>query len=156
MGAPVSNYYIDWTDVSDRYADAAKIGAEGKLSDAFIRYAEAEVDARLAPVYATPFSPGSSSAPLAVRDLCIDLSYYKMVWRQEGSEKLLAAIDARFERILKGQEMLTTSEGLVATVGAGAGAWSSTQDYHSRFGPDDPTNWAVSDNELTDAEDDRL
>lgn len=149
----MSNYYIDWTDVTDRYGDAAKIGDEGKLSQAFIRYAEAEVDARLSPVYSMPFSPGSSNAPLAVRDLCIDLAYYKMTWRQEGSQALKDMIDERFARILKGDEILTTSAGQVGL--NGGTAWASTQDYHSRFGPDDPTYWTPSSAELIAAEDAR-
>lgn len=149
----MSNYYIDWTDVTDRYSDAAKIGDESKLSQSFIRYAEAEVDARLAPAYSVPFSPGSVNAPLAVRDLCIDLAYYKMTWRQEGAKDLKGMIDERFARILKGDEILTTSAG---QVGLNSGtAWASTQDYSSRFGPDDPVYWTPSSAELTAVEDSR-
>lgn len=147
------NQYVTWQDVVDRYPDAAKIGDQPRWDSAFIRPAEAEVDGRLSSVYATPFMPGSSNAPLAVRDLSIDLAYYRATWRTEGSEKLLKAIDSRFDRLMKKQEMLVTSAGAVGE--APGEAWASTTEYHSVFGPDDARYWVPSSNAILDAEDAR-
>jgi len=144
------NYYVTWQDVVDRYPDAAKIGDQPRWDTAFIRPAEAEVDGRLSSVYATPFFPGSSNAPLAVRDLSIDLAYYRATWRTEGSEKLLKAIDARFDRLMKRQELLVTSAGAVGE--APGEAWSSTTEYHSVFGPDGPVRWIPSSAAMLDIE----
>jgi hypothetical protein len=149
----MSNRYITWQDVADRYPDAAKIGDQPRWDSAFIQPAEAEVDGRLSSLYAVPFVPGSVNAPVAVRDLSIDLAYYRATWRTEGADALLKLIDGRFERILKKQEALVTSAGVV---GESAGeAWSSTQDYHSVFGPDDARYWVPSSNALRAAEDAR-
>ncbi len=149
----MSNRYITWQDVADRYPDSAKIGDQSRWDTAFIQPAEAEVDGRLSTLYAVPFVPGSINAPVAVRDLSIDIAYYRATWRTEGSDALLKLIDGRFERILKKQEALVTSAGLVGeTPGE---AWSSTLDFHSVFGPDDPRYWVQSSMALRAAYDAR-
>ena len=150
----MSTRYIDWTDVANRYRDAVSKGDQVKLDDAFIRYAEAEVDARLSARYSVPFVPGSANAPLQVRDLCIDLAYYKMVWQQPFAKELRDSIDARFDRLGSGKEVLTTASGVYLE--APGEAWSSTEKYHSVFGPDDPTRWTPSSMAYIDAENSRL
>src|SRR5687768_16697902 len=101
--------YITWTDVTNRYKDFPK-GSDATLAEsAFIPHAEAEVDGRLAVRYAAPFSP----APYLVRDLCIDVAYYKATARQEGSQLLKEYIDERFKAIIAGTLLLTTSDTIV-------------------------------------------
>jgi phage gp36-like protein len=140
--------YIDWADVTGRYGDFAKGPDAAAAQSFFITQAEAEVDGRLAPKYTAPFSP----APEIVRDLSIDLTYYKATIRQEGSEKIKEYIDQRFEAIIDGTLLLTTSAGLVQT--AGGLAWASNS-YHSSFGMDSEVNWSVDSLQIEDIRDAR-
>jgi phage gp36-like protein len=128
--------YINWADVTGRYVDFAK-GPDALIAEAaFVPHAEAEVDARLAPKYSVPFSP----APYLVKDLSIDLAYYKATIKQESAKALKEYIDARFEAIIGGTLILTTSAGPVASLSGGG--WASNS-YHSSFGLDDDVNWHV-------------
>lgn len=131
--------YIAWDDVVAAYKSVAK-EFDSAEANAYCVRAEDEVDARLAPVYTVPFSPGSVNVPGAVRDLCIDLAYYKMAWRQDGMEPLYMSIQDRFKAIIRGDMALTTSAGVVARSGT---AWVSTS-YSGSFGVDDELNWSVS------------
>jgi phage gp36-like protein len=135
--------YIVWTDVTARYSDWAK-GPDSTLGEAaYIPQAEAEVDARLAPKYTVPFSP----APYLVKDLCVDLAYYKATIRQESSKLIKEYIDERFKAIIDGTLLLTNSAGVVA--GTGGFAWASNS-YHSSFGMDDETLWRVDSQQAYD------
>lgn len=143
--------YIQWNDVTDRYADAAKhaAGAESMKTN-YINGAEDEVDARCAVRYTTPFTP----VPGIIRDLCVDLAYFKLTVKQRDPDEdsLKKYIDERFEGILNGTILLTTSG---TVLGAQEQAWSSGQDFSSSFGVDDVTNWSVSSNWQQDFEDRR-
>jgi len=128
--------YIDWDDVANSYPDWAKAASANSVGNLWIPRAEDEVDARLAPKYTVPFTP----VPGLVRDLCIDLAYFKLAFASEKGEKLGKILDKRFEAILSGEMVLTTSG---ATLASGERAWSSHQDYPTQFGVDNPINWAV-------------
>lgn len=133
--------YVDWSDVVRRYRKVAAEHAEADANLAFVEPAEDEVDARLASRYAVPFIPGSLNAPGLVRDLAIDLAYYKMIWQTEAGDKLIKQLNERFDKISKGEILLTTSVGIVDM--ASATAWTD-KNYRTSFGPDDPLNWSVS------------
>lgn len=140
--------YIVWTDVTNRYQDFAK-GPDATIGEAaFIPQAEAEVDARLAPKYSVPFSP----APYLVKDLSVDLAYYKATIRQKGSEIIKEYIDARFKAIIDGTLLLTNSAGVVPATGGFA--WASNS-YHSSFGLDSEVNWRVDSQQIGDLSDAR-
>jgi phage gp36-like protein len=135
--------YINWADVTGRYVDFAT-GPDASIAEAaFVPHAEAEVDARLAPKYSVPFTP----APYLVKDLSIDLAYYKATIKQKGSEALKVYIDARFKAIIDGTLILTTSAGPVASLSGGG--WASNS-YHSSFGLDNEINWRVDSNAVYD------
>ena len=141
--------YINWDAVAGRYKDAATIvGAEG-IGSYYLSAAEAEVDGRLAPIYAVPFA---TPIPEVVQDLAVDLTYYKMTLTRKGSELLKGYIDARFKDIISGTLTLVSS-GVLLTPQAPRMAWGTHQDYHSQFGADDPVNWRVSSAELLASED---
>ena len=130
--------YINWADVANRYPDAAKIGGAENVSSSWIYGAEAEVDARLATKYTTPFV--STPAPAIVADLSIDLTYYKATFRQKGSDTLYKYIKDRFDSLLNGTMVIEGGSvipvlGFVALVGSRGTA----------FGFDDPLNWKPSD-----------
>lgn len=140
--------YINWADVTGRYADFAK-GPDATVGEAaFIPQAEAEVDGRLAPKYSVPFSP----APYIVKDLCVDLAYYKATIKQESSKLIQEDLERRFKSIIDGTLLLTTSAGVVA--GTGGFAWASNS-YHSAFGLDSEINWRVDSQQLHDLSDAR-
>lgn len=141
--------YIDWSHVVGRYSDVAKTADATGTGSYFLEMAEYEVDGRLAPRYPVPFSP----APLVVKDLCIDLTYYKMNIMQEKVEPLKTSLDERFEAILNGTLVLTNSGGSLLATPPNA-AWVSNS-YHSSFGPDSDPNWAVDSNWIQDAVDAR-
>ena len=90
-----------------------------------------------APKYSVPFTP----VPGIVRDLCIDLAYYKLAFATEKGKELGKILDARFKAILDGKLVLTNSAGALATAER---AWSTHQDYPTHFGVDSDVNWDVS------------
>lgn len=142
--------YISWNDVADRYPLAAKqAGGSDSVKTNYVNGAEAEVDARLGARYSTPFSP----VPELVRDLCIDLAYFKMVIGNPKQAKAIKDyLDDRFKSIVDGTLVLTVSGTIVGT---SERAWSDSQGYGSSFGVDAPENWAVSSAWMQDNEDRR-
>lgn len=140
--------YIDWADVTGRYPDFAKGPDATIANDVFIPHAEAEVDGRLAPKYSVPFSP----APFLVKDLAIDLAYYKATIKQESSKLIYERVEGVFKSILDGTLLLTNSDGVMAQ--PGNNAWCSNS-YHTSFGPDGEELWRVSSQWIEDVQDDR-
>lgn len=142
--------YILWNDIADRYPLAAKqSGGSASVQSNFVSGAEAEVDARLAVKYSTPFSP----VPELVRDLCIDLAYFKMIIGNPKQAKAVKDyLNDRFKAIIEGTLVLTVSGTIVGT---SERAWSDRQDFGSSFGVDAPEKWAVSSAWIQDNEDRR-
>lgn len=138
--------YIDWQDLANRYADAAKYAGAEAVHSAWLFGVEAEIDARLSVRYTVPFSP----APDLVRDLCIDLLYARMTARQEGSEVIYDRVMETIKDMVAGTITLPG----IAPLATGA-AWASNS-YRTAFGPDDPINWSRSAAELDDATSERL
>jgi len=140
--------YINWDDVANSYPDWPKAVSANTVGNLWIPRAEDEVDARLAPKYTVPFTP----VPGLVRDLCIDLAYFKLVFASEKGEKLGKILDARFKAILDGKMILTNSAGALGTPER---AWSTHQDYPTHFGVDPDINWTVSSAWATDQQEAR-
>jgi hypothetical protein len=137
--------YITWADVTGRYNDFAK-GPEASTAElSFVPQAEAEVDGRLAVKYSVPFSP----APYLVKDLSIDLAYYKATIRQESSKLIGEYLEKRFQAIIDGTLILSNSLGTVGAVGNMA--WASNS-YRSSVGPDSEVNWSVDPQAIEDAQ----
>lgn len=135
--------YINWADVTARYVDFAK-GFDATNADAaIVPHAEAEVDGRLAAKYTVPFTP----APYLVKDLCVDLAYYKATIKMESSKAILDSLEARFKAINDGTLVLTTSDGLVAS--ATGGGWAANS-YHSSTGMDSEVLWQVDTQSIQD------
>ena len=129
--------YIDWADISNRYPDVAKIGGSEAVSSYWLNYVEAELDARLAVRFTTPFTP---TAPDVVKDIAIDMTYYRMTMRQKGSDVIKKSIDERIMGLIDGTFYIG-GEATETTV-----AWSEQDKvgYHTAFGPDNEINWTVS------------
>lgn len=140
--------YIDWEDVANAYPDWPKTAGANTIGNLWIPRAEDEVDGRLAPIYSVPFSP----VPGIVRDLCIDMAYFKLAFASDKGKALGDLLEKRFEAILEGKIMITTSAGRLDT---GERTWSTHQDYPTQFGVDNPLNWQVSSAWATDEQEAR-
>jgi hypothetical protein len=130
--------YIDWVDVSNAYPDWSETVSANSVGNLWIPRAEDYVDGRLSAAgYSVPFSP----TPGLVRDLCIDVAYWKLAFASEKGEKLGKILEDTFKAIADGDLVITNSAG---SLGTSERAWSTHQDYPTQFGVDDPANWAVS------------
>lgn len=140
--------YIDWARVAGKYPDIAPKFDSSQANSYWIPASQNEVDARLAIRYSVPFSP----CPEMIADLVVDLTYYKMTYRNENQEALKKYIDERFTGLLNGTIALVTSAGVITDTSNFA--WSSNS-YHTSFGPDGPENWRVSSQWIDDVRNDR-
>ncbi len=140
--------YIDWSRVVGKYPDIAPKFDASAVNSNWIPGAEGEVNGRLAIKYTVPFTP----CPDMISDLVVDLTYYKMTYRQENQEALKKYIDERFKGLLDGTIAIATSGGVIPDVSNYA--WASNS-YHTSFGPDGPENWRVSSNWIEDTRDAR-
>ena len=147
--------YIDWADVSNRYPNFADFDGASGVNSAYVIYAEAEIDGRLATRYTTPFSTNN----LTVRDLCVDLTYIKCGrLRTEDAKTLKEDLDARIARLIDGSEvmMVETGSGTTESVQrTGDTVWSNTQDYQPTFNLDSPLDWQTDSAQLAAIEDAR-
>lgn len=140
--------YITWGEVTGRYQDAAKKAGDTPMGSYWLARAEDEIDGYLASRYTTPFSP----TPGVVADLCVDLTYYKMIIQQEGAKPIWEYIDYRLKAIVNGTMVLTSSGTALAQ---GTAAWSEHEGHHTSFGPDDYLNYNISSQWVGDVQDER-
>jgi len=123
------------------------------VTDDLIYYAEAEINARLAPAFDTPFTAGHPT----VKDLIIDLAYAKG-GKLSDREDARAAVIGRIEEIKKGNEYIYTGSGTTIAPLSGADTdriWSNTKDYHSTHSMLDAEDSMVSSSRIDDLEDAR-
>ena len=142
--------YIDWTDVANRYPNMANKADSREANNFYVLGAEAEVNAYASDKYTVPFLPGSVNVPDLIRDVCIDLTYWKAVgWQNPVLSKIQRDdIDRRLKGIREGSLPLVGSGGVLVVTAQGF-PWSTTFDAnnpHSSFGVDAPENWRVSSN----------
>lgn len=129
--------YIEWDDVQNAYPDWAKSVSANTVGNLWIPRAEDYVDGRLAAAgYSVPFSP----TPGLVRDLCIDVAYWKLAFASEKGKTLGEILENTFKAIADGDLLVTNSAGSLSS----EPAWSTHQDYPTQFGVDDPVNWLPS------------
>lgn len=102
--------YINWQNVVDKYVTAAKISGSAELKSNYVDAAEEEIDAALSGLYTVPFTP----VPGMVKDLVVDLTYYKATYAQEHADKLKKYIDDRILRLQQRSLILTTSGQFIA------------------------------------------
>lgn len=140
--------YADWSDVVGRYKDAASIAESTGMGSYWLASAEYEVDGALGKVYSVPFSP----APLQVKDLAIDLTYYKMTIGKKTGGELKKYIDQRIAGLIDGTIVLVTTTGLLQS--DPNAAWFENS-YHTSFGPDDPVNFRIDSNWIQNVQDER-
>lgn len=130
--------YISWTDLVARYKKVSEDYDSGEAVAGFISGAEAELDSRLAIRYTVPFNP----VPPMVKDLVIDMAYYRMFWQQDGEDKLRDFIERRIGALVAGSATLVVSGSVLPT--NDVQAWSDRTGIRTVFGPDNPPNYSVS------------
>jgi phage gp36-like protein len=141
--------YVVWSEVVARYADIAKTYDSIDAQTGFINGAEAELDSRLAVRYTVPFSP----VPPIIKDLAIDMAYYRATWRQDSEGALKDFIERRLAALVAGSASLVVSGSVLTT--NQSQAWSDRDGIRSVFGPDDATNWSVSEEWQQSAQEER-
>lgn len=140
--------YIDWKDVADRYPNVPNRADTVEGNNFYVVGAEAEVNAAASSKYTVPFVPGSVNVPPLIRDVTIDLAYWKAIgWQNAKLSKIQRDdIDRRLAGIKDGSLPLATGSGTIAQTGLGF-AWSTQEDIgepRTSFGVDAPENWSVS------------
>lgn len=152
--------YATYNEVIRRYPllETATAGgdydAQALVCSDYIYFAEMEINSRLGSHFATPFS----NAGPTVKDLCIDLAYYRAIryTDPDRAEKLRAAVDGRIEAIKAGGEYLYTSSGTVmAPDASGEQVWSSNEDYHPVHSMLDAEENEIDEDRLDDEADER-
>ena len=140
--------YVKWSDVVGRYPRAATItqAEEVTIEANFIAGAEGEVDAALAGRYTTPLASTPTLAPALVRDITIDLAYYKAAFLQlddTQSKRLADYIKERLFGLATGSLTLVSSGGVLVTP-AGKGTFCTVADFPNISGTDPVADWQVS------------
>lgn len=122
--------YVNYNDVIARYPIIKTWGkSETEVSSDLIYYAEMELNSRFASHFSVPFS---GSHP-TVKDLAIDLTYYKALITKDPdkAEKIHDAIIGRINEIKEGKELIFTgSDTAIDASGTGQEIWSPLLDYH--------------------------
>lgn len=141
--------YANWQDVVNRYRDVAKDYDDNDTSVSFIQGAEAEIDSALGVRYAVPFT----TVPAVVKDLTIDLTYYKMRFREEKwPQEFYKNILARLKALVDGDAVLVDDAGVVvAPLSQQVGPWTDRPGAPT-FGPEDIIDSSISETWLTERE----
>lgn len=141
--------YATWQDLAARYKKFAEDYDSSEAQIGFMNGADADIDARLSLRYVVPFNP----VPSAIKDIAIDLAYWKMTIGQESAKELKKYIDQRLDSLSAGSTSLVVSGTLLGTLENLP--WSDTMNRRTQFGVDAPENWNVSADWEDDEQDKR-
>jgi len=150
--------YVSYEDVTLRYPICSTWAVDSSdIKSGLLDYADIELNSALAPEYSTPFS---SPAPPIIRDLAIDMSYYKLLVRQdiERAVEFQKFLYSRIEQLKKGEIGIVTESGtMIEKVSSKFGVWSTTEDYHPTESMLDPENpyTGVDSNYIEDLKNER-
>lgn len=147
--------YITYTELVARYdAIATMFATEAGVNSGCIYYAEAELNSRLASHFAVPFS----AAHPTVKDLALDLAYWKALRTRDPkkAKEIEDAVLGRIQAIKDGHEYIYTGSGTVLLPdGAGQEVWSTTKDYHPVHAMLAPEEETIDEDRLDAEEDER-
>lgn len=148
--------YVDFEEVVARYSILKSWGKdESEVTSDLIYYAEMELNGKMASHFSVPFSDSHPT----VKDLTIDLCYYKALITKdpEKAEKIHDAIIGRIQDIKDGKEYIFTGSETIVPSNAGQEIWSTVKDYHPVHSMLDPeSGFTAVDSSLIDAlEDER-
>jgi len=139
--------YITWDDVVNRYRKFADIADAPEAQESFIQYAEAYIDAALAPAYTIPFSSNNAT----VRDLCIDTTFAKAI-RFKDTDKasaIMAHVGSYTNALVAGTMVMVVDSG-ETLLPSGQPVYSQTMGYTPVFGKGDITDFIVDSSQLYD------
>lgn len=147
--------YINWDDVTLRYPEVETRNAgAAAVGSAYIQYAEAAIDGMLASHFTTPFSSNN----LTAKDLSVELVYARIIRKadKEAAAMAAAGVSSMVTMLKNGSlGMVTTSGDIIANNGTGDEIWSTTQNYHSIFGVNDPKLSPIDSSQIYDEESER-
>jgi len=122
--------YVTYEDVILRYPLCSTWAvSSADIKSGLLEYADIELNSALSPEYSTPFS----DTPPIVKDLAIDMAYYKLLVRQdiERAMDFKDFLYGRIKQLKKGEIGIVTSSGTVIEQTTNKfGVWSTTQNYH--------------------------
>jgi hypothetical protein len=121
--------YATYDEVIERYPALARIASTPtRMNSGFIHYAEQELNGRLSSKFTVPFS----EAYPTIKDLAIDLTYYRflLVNEPDKAKAFHDHIISRIDNIKAGKEYIMTASGTIYAQGGGTDIWSTTMDYH--------------------------
>lgn len=146
--------YIDWSDIVDRYPEIETLGGAAEIGETHINYAEAFIDGMLSDRFTPPFSNNN----MTIKDLSIDAVYWRAGrFKFEDAASIYSMTIQTISMLRKGELNMVDSGGNVLEVGEKTmGIYSSTESYHSAFGIDDPINWRIDSDYMSDVQDSRL
>ena len=151
--------YITYDELIVRYPIIATWnGSQSNIENDLIYYAEREINSRLATHYTVPFSAGHPT----IKDLCIDLSYYRTLVTKdpEKAEQVKDAVIGRIEDLKSGKEYIMTDSYTMiepSTNRPGGEIWSTLMEFHpvhSMLGAEDSLT-VVDSNYLEELENER-
>jgi len=149
--------YITYAEVLERYPMLKTWATNSPQLNNDIAYAEHELNGRMSTHFSTPFS---GSHP-TIKDLAIDLTYYRQFRFQDPdrAEKLKESIIGRIDSIKNGEEYIWTDSNTAIEPSASKASeiWSNLENYEPTFSmldADDPAS-GIDQDRLDDEEDAR-
>ncbi len=122
------------------------------VNSGLIYFAEIELNSKLATHYTVPFS----AAHPTVKDLTIELAYYRVLAQTDAkkAKELNDRIIGRIDRLKSGNEYIYTGSGTTIVPSApGQSIWSTVKDYHPVHSMlDAESGYTVVDSDLLQAE----
>jgi hypothetical protein len=132
--------YITYNEVIERYPMLKTWAGNSPMLNNEIAYAEYELNSRLATHFTVPIS----GTYYLIKDLAIDLTYYRTLRIKDPDQaaKIKDFINERIDGIKKGDELLIDTSGTQVEFKANAvnEIWSNVEDYHPAFSMLDTSN----------------
>lgn len=144
--------YIDWEDVINRYPELNTLGGADELSSSYIVYSEAFVDGSLS----THFTPPFSNNNMIVRDLTIDMCYWRAArFKLDDAVQVKSSFFETIGLLKDGQINMFDEAGTLIPSLDKSFVYSNTQSYHSAFGMDPVEDWTIDEDQIIDDSDKR-
>ena len=122
--------YTDYEEITIRYPILKTWGKTApEVNSDLIYYAEMELNGLMATHFSVPFSESHPT----VKDLAMDLAYYKAILTKEPlkAKDIHDAILGRIDRIKEGKEFIFTGSNTTIQPNAvGVTIWSNVMSYH--------------------------
>lgn len=149
--------YVTYDEFIIRYPSLST-SSQDNIEDDLLAYAEVEINGRFASHFSVPFSANHPT----VKDLTMDLAYYRQIRLKdpEKAEKIRKDVIGRIDDIKAGKEFIYTGSGTLEFDGSaaiGVDVWSTVENYHpvhSMLDPEDPLT-EIDSSQLYDEADER-